>query len=152
MREIPLAGQVLVFFVMVLCGGFCGVLFDVFRAFRRLHKSTNGVVALQDVIFWLLELTLVYMVAFKLDYAHIRAYEAIALVMGSWLYFMTLSSVVMPVLVLVISFLFGTVLSFLTPAYRFFLIGFKGIRGAFEKTKKAMQNLWQKITFKLKKA
>ncbi len=100
--DISLSAQALAFVIMVICGALCGVVFDVFRAMRRMHKTAGGVVALQDICFWLLELILVYMAAFYLNYAHIRAYEAVALVIGSWLYFMTASGYVLGFFVVLI--------------------------------------------------
>ncbi len=76
---------------MVVCGFLCGFVFDFFRAVRRLKSSGKAVIAAQDLLLWLIELVIVYHVLFKLNYAHIRAYEAVALVIGSFLYFMTLS-------------------------------------------------------------
>ena len=93
--DISLSYQAFSFFAMIICGILCGVIFDIFRSFRRHRKSACSVVALQDIVFWILELCLVYAVAFKLNYAHIRAYEGIALVIGSWLYFMTVSDFVL---------------------------------------------------------
>ena len=79
------------FLAMVVCGFLCGFVFDFFRAVRRLKSSGKVVIATQDILLWLIELVIVYHVLFKLNYAHIRAYEAVALVIGSFLYFMTLS-------------------------------------------------------------
>ena len=89
--DITAAHQVLVFFAMVLCGALCGVLFDLFRGIRYRRKTRKGVVAVQDLVFWVLELFLVYAVLFSLNYAYVRAFELVALVLGSVLYFMTLS-------------------------------------------------------------
>ena len=92
--DISLSYQAFMFLAMTVCGGVCGLVFDVFRAIRRIHKSPVGVVAIQDIVFWIIELTLVYMVAFKLNYAKVRAYEAVALIVGSFIYFMTASGYV----------------------------------------------------------
>lgn len=93
--DISLSYQAFSFLAMVICGFLCGVLFDLFRALRRHRKSACTVVAFQDILFWILEASLVYFVAFKLNYAHIRAYEIAALIIGSWLYFMTASHYVL---------------------------------------------------------
>ncbi|MBQ8588166.1 MAG: hypothetical protein IJ454_02110 [Clostridia bacterium] len=89
--DISFSEQAFVFVAMVMCGMLCGIIFDVFRAVRHSRKTTSGIVAMQDLLFWLIELAAIYTVAFKLNYAHVRAFEGIALVMGSWMYFMTLS-------------------------------------------------------------
>lgn len=103
------------FFVMLLCGFICGLVFDFFRAVRRLRRSSSGIVAIQDIVFWVMELTLVYAVAFRLNYARIRVYELVALVMGSWLYFMTVSSWIVNLLCRVIDFVYCLLFRFLHP-------------------------------------
>ena len=92
--NISASAQVLVFFAMVLCGVMCGILFDLFRGIRYRRKTSGGVVAVQDLIFWILELILVYAVIFAINYAYVRVFELIALILGSVLYFMTLSDFV----------------------------------------------------------
>ncbi len=94
---------------MVLCGAVCGVVFDVFRAVRRCKKSGRSVIAAQDLLFWVIELVIVYMAAFELNYAHVRAYEGIALVIGSVMYFMTLSQYTVRLVCAIIRFAAKTV-------------------------------------------
>ena len=92
--EISSANQAYVFLAMVLCGALCTGVFDIFRAIRRYKNSATGVIVFQDIVFWIIELFIVYMVAFRLNYARVRAYEIIALVIGSAIYFVTLSDYV----------------------------------------------------------
>ena len=92
--EISSVNQAYVFLAMVLCGGLCTAVFDIFRAIRRYKNSGTGVIAFQDIVFWIIELSIVYMVAFRLNYAGVRAYEIVALVIGSAIYFVTLSGYV----------------------------------------------------------
>ena len=102
--DISLSYQAFSFLVMVVCGFLCGLIFDLFRALRRHRKSACSVVAVQDIVFWILEASFVYFVAFKLNYAHIRVYEIVALVIGSWLYFMTASVYLLGFLCTVVSY------------------------------------------------
>lgn len=94
MTDISVSSQVFEFFAMIILGFACGVVFDVFRGIRRMGRTASGVVAMQDLMFWLLELALVYMVTFYLNYAHVRAFELLALIIGSSIYFMTVSGYV----------------------------------------------------------
>lgn len=119
--DISLSYQALMFLAMTVCGGVCGLVFDVFRAIRRIHKSPVGVVAIQDIMFWIIELTIVYMVAFKLNYAKVRAYEAVALIVGSFIYFMTASGYVISFLCGVFEVLIKWIEILLTPLKKLFL-------------------------------
>ena len=100
--EVSSVNQAYVFLSMILCGGICTAVFDVFRAVRRYKKSDGGVIVLQDLVFWIVELCLVYLTAFKLNYAKVRVYEILALVIGSVIYFVTLSDFVIKQLCMVI--------------------------------------------------
>ena len=132
--EISVSDEAFVFLAMVLCGFVCGFVFDFFRALRRCKQSGRKVIASQDILFWLIELTLVYGVLFELNYAHIRAYEAIALVMGSSLYFMTLSHSVILFIMRIIKFIFCVLKKMLSPIYALF----KKISGIFLRLKNSV--------------
>ena len=131
---------------MVICGFFCGVLFDLFRALRRHRKSACSVVAFQDVLFWILEVSLVYFVAFKLNYAHIRAYEGVALVIGSFLYFITASAYVLAFLCRIVMFLQKIINIILTPFKKITLL----IRRFVSKIKKIASARTKSLTSRIK--
>lgn len=142
--EISSSNQAYVFFAMVICGALCTVVFDVFRAVRRFGKASGGIIALQDLIFWIIELVIVCVVAFKLNYAKVRGYEVIALFMGSFIYFISLSEYVIRVVHWVISYLvklFGVVV---TPFVKFAKIASK----PFKKFYGVIRNNF--VSFKLK--
>ncbi len=113
--EVSVSKQAFVFLAMVVCGFLCGFVFDFFRAVRRLKSSGKAVIAAQDITLWLIELVIVYHVLFKLNYAHIRAYEAVALVVGSFLYFMTLSMHVVSAISRFLRFIYKVSLCVLKP-------------------------------------
>ena len=91
MLEISSVNQARVFLWMIVCGAVCTFVFDVFRGIRRYKSPQNSVILLQDLVLWAIEIYIVYMVAFKLNYARVRAYEIVALVISSLLYFVVLS-------------------------------------------------------------
>ncbi len=148
--EISSANQAYVFFAMILCGALCTAVFDVFRAVRRYKNSGTGVIAIQDIVFWLIELSIVYMVAFRLNYAKVRAYEIVALVIGSGVYFMTISDWVIRLLVRVIDLVVRTFAYISLPFIKFMcmlkktcirLITFVKVKFAFvSRLKKALAN------------
>lgn len=76
---------------MVLCGIVCGFAFDIFRGIRRERKPGTGIIVIEDLFMWAVELVIVYAMAFRLNYAGVHGYEIIALVLGSVIYFMTVS-------------------------------------------------------------
>lgn len=117
--EVSSSNQAYVFLFMVFCGAVCTLVFDVFRAVRRFKRSSGRVVALQDLVFWAIEIFIVYMVAFKLNYAKVRAYEIIALFIGSGVYFVTASEYVIKYLEKLISSLVALFKKVYVPTLRF---------------------------------
>ena len=89
--ELSVSHQLFVVICMFLCGGITGIIFDLFRGFRRCVKSASGVIVAQDLLLWAAELIVVYYTAFKVNNAAIRAYEGVALVCGAAIYFVTVS-------------------------------------------------------------
>ncbi len=92
--EISSVNQAWVFLWMVVCGIVCTFVFDVFRGIRRYKSPQNSVIVFQDLVLWAIEIFIVYMVAFKLNYAKVRVFEIVALIIGSVLYFIILSDYV----------------------------------------------------------
>ncbi len=117
--EVSSSNQAYVFLFMVFCGAVCTVVFDVFRAVRRLKSSSGRVVVLQDLVFWAIEIFIVYMVAFKLNYAKVRAYEIMALFIGGGIYFVTASEYVIKYLERAISFIASLFQKISVPIIRF---------------------------------
>ena len=89
--KLSVSHQLFVFVCMFFCGWLTGIVFDVFRSLRRCVKSGSGVIVLQDLLFWLLELVIVYYTVFKVNNAKVRFYEAVALISGAIVYFIILS-------------------------------------------------------------
>ena len=89
--ELSVSHQLFVVVCMFLCGSVTGVVFDLFRGFRRCVKSGNGIIVMQDLLLWLTELIIVYYTMFKINNAKLRAYEVVALICGAVVYFLTLS-------------------------------------------------------------
>ena len=92
--EISSVNQARVFLWMIVCGGVCTFVFDIFRGVRRYKRPQSSVILVQDLALWFIEICLVYAVAFKLNYARVRAYEIVALVIGAVLYFVIFSNYV----------------------------------------------------------
>ena len=120
--EISVSNQAYVFLGMVLCGALCSLAFDIFRGIRRIRNPGTGVIVMQDLLLWFTEIVIVYMCAFKLNYAGIRAYELVALFIGSVIYFMTLSTYVIKLVGKIIVFIIKTVNFILFPIKK--LLGF----------------------------
>lgn len=109
--------EVCVFLVSFLCGIICSVLFDLFRASRSVYRQSAVIIGLSDLFFWLVSCTLCYACIFVFNNGKLRFYEFAAVILGSFIYFLTLSTVVKYIFVnffKIIRFIFKILL---TPAH-----------------------------------
>ncbi len=92
--EIHVTSQGLVFLVMMLCGIAGGLLFDFFRAVRKLIRMNVLWVGLCDLLFWLLCTIAVFYAARLTNQGELRWYEFIGILLGLALYFLLFGSLV----------------------------------------------------------
>lgn len=115
--ELSVSHQLYVFCCMILCGMLSGIVFDVFRSVRRCIKCTNGIIAVQDLAFWGVELCMVYITAFKVNNAQMRGYEIIALILGTVFYFTAFSQYIIIILCRITNIVKKFVVLILKPIY-----------------------------------
>lgn len=103
--ELSISQQVLVFVSCWICGIVLGVLFDVFRIFRKTISSNDWWVYIQDILFWLVASFIVFAVLLYINNAQIRVYEFLAVILGGVFYFLCFSRLIMSVSVTLINFI-----------------------------------------------
>lgn len=86
-----------VFFGAIVGGLVIGLLFDVFRIWRKNFPVPTALVWVQDALFWLLLAGVVYATIFITNSAQVRWYEFAAIGLGAALYLCTLSRLVIGV-------------------------------------------------------
>lgn len=89
--EVSVSNQLYVFGVMILCGACAGMIFDVFRASRKTFGAGMLTTSVGDILFWLIISVGLFFVIFTVNSGEIRWFEAIGIVLGSIIYFLTLS-------------------------------------------------------------
>lgn len=90
--EIHVTSQILVFGAMMLCGMAGGLLFDFFRAVRKLIRMNTLWVGLCDLCFWTLCTAAVFYAARFTNQGQLRWYEFIGMISGLLLYFLLFGS------------------------------------------------------------
>lgn len=68
-----------------------GILFDIFRIWRRSFKTADWLTCLQDILFWLLTGLIVLFSIFQFNHGEIRSYVFIGIAIGIILYMLTIS-------------------------------------------------------------
>lgn len=141
------ADEVYAFFAMTALGTALGVLFDIFRAARRVSIKSDAAVHVSDALFWVVALFMSLRAFFVFNDGRLRACLFCAAFLGGVLYFLTVSRAVLWLflkLFEIILKIFKIILKILlTPAhflYKILLIGFKFVFGKirlfFDKIKK----------------
>lgn len=96
-----------VFAACFFAGAVTGMIFDVFRAIRRCFKVSDTVVAVHDMLFWLIACVVVYMAIYLSNSAELRWFELVGLMAGVCLYMLNLSRRCIKLFCILLKGLFG---------------------------------------------
>ncbi len=77
--------------VFSITGIVIGILFDIFRIFRKSFKTSDIITYLQDILFWILTGFIVLFAIFKFNDGEIRSYIFIGIALGILIYMLTIS-------------------------------------------------------------
>ena len=78
--------QAYAFLIFVLNGILIGILFDIFRIFRKSFKTLDIVTYIEDCMFWIISGLLLLYSIFKFNNGEIRLYILIGVILGVSLY------------------------------------------------------------------
>lgn len=95
--------ELYVLFATFTGGAVLGVVFDLFRIFRKNFKIASCWVWFQDILMWLAALVVVYVTIFVTNSAKVRWYELTGFAAGLTVYMLALSSFVIKIATGVIS-------------------------------------------------
>ena len=82
-----------VFAVCFAAGVVLGVIFDIFRAIRQCFRISDAVVAIQDMLFWLIACAVVYSAIYMSNSAELRWFELVGLLSGVGIYIPAMSRI-----------------------------------------------------------
>ena len=86
-----MSGQLYILLSFFLTGICIGVLFDVFRVTRKTFKIPNILIYIEDILFWILTGFLLLFTTFTFTNGEIRLYMIIVMLLGSFIYFISIS-------------------------------------------------------------
>lgn len=92
-------------FVFIATGALIGFIFDLFRLTRKAFKTPNIITYFEDFLFWIISGTMIIHVQCVYIKGEIRLYLILALIMGTLIYFLTLSRFFMGINSKIINFL-----------------------------------------------
>ena len=83
-----------VFLLCAFAGILCAFLYDVFKMIRLLCKAGVRMTFVLDFVYWILTALLAFNMLLYTNYGQFRLFEAVAMLVGVILYFVSASSVV----------------------------------------------------------
>lgn len=83
---VSVSSQAYIFLCTVIGGMVVGFVYDIFRVSRKIIKTKNIIVYMEDIIFWILVSLLTFLVLFVSNAGQIRGYAFIGLILGVIIY------------------------------------------------------------------
>ena len=99
------SSQSMLFITSVEIGVLMGVLFDLIRIFRKLLKHPNLLVQIEDMLYWIACGFIGFYRLYICNYAAIRPYIFIGIILGAVFYFLTFSVIFMKIATVVINYI-----------------------------------------------
>lgn len=95
--------QAYLFLVFSLTGVIIGLLFDIFRVLRKSFKTPDIVTSIEDILFWILTGILILFNIWYFNNGEIRIFMFLGIIMGSLIYMLTLSNIIINILKTIIT-------------------------------------------------
>ena len=105
--------QIYIFLWSALAGAVIGALYDALRVSRRVVRTSNAVVVLEDILFFALAAVILFEAAYQSNGGELRWYEFVGAGVGFLLYRLLLSRIVMTVSTAVVEILIKLLTLFL---------------------------------------
>lgn len=83
--------ELIAFIYFSISGMICGFIFDLFRAKRKIFTTSNWLVYIEDLSFWLIVGAIALYTSYISSNGQVRVYMLIAMLMGMIIYFLTFS-------------------------------------------------------------
>jgi len=120
-----MSGQAWLFMSTIIVGAAIGLLYDVFRIFRKTAPHAGIAVQLEDLLFWVAATVLTFYYMLHRNYGEIRPFVMLGVVIGVVLYFATISRFIVGACVAVVNYIKKVVIA----AIRIILVPVKLVVG-----------------------
>lgn len=97
--------QLYIFLLFILTGIVIGIVFDIFRIFRRSFKTNDIITYVQDFLFWLVTGCILLFSIFTFNNGELRGYIFVGIILGLILHLLILSKYFIGIFVKIINLL-----------------------------------------------
>ena len=91
--EVSVSHQIYVFAMMILAGGGAGLLFDLFRVWRKIVRPGRVSTGISDMLFWILAGIGLFSVVYNVNNGELRWFEFMGILIGALIYFLVFSHI-----------------------------------------------------------
>ncbi|MCX7885462.1 MAG: spore cortex biosynthesis protein YabQ [Caloramator sp.] len=95
---LPINTQIYYFVYTAIAGIIIGVMFDVYRILRGFNSPNRLITAVSDLLFWIFTAILIFIFFFFTNNGELRYYTFVGLILGIFLYFKFISSIILKTL------------------------------------------------------
>lgn len=95
--------EIYIFSLFILTGMIIGILFDIFRIFRKNFKTIDSITYIQDFLFWILTGIILLYSIFAFNNGELRGYIFVGIILGIFLYMLILSKLFIKIFSKIIS-------------------------------------------------
>ena len=103
MNEI-VSSQALLFITSIEIGIIMGMIFDLIRVTRKIVKAPNFLVQVEDLLYWIVCGLIGFYILYVTNYAEIRPFIFVGMILGAVFYFATFSIIFMKAATAVINY------------------------------------------------
>lgn len=100
-----ICNQTYMFLGACLAGVLVGLIFDIFRVKRKLVETSDLIVYIEDILYWLIIAIVLFLLMYYSNEGELRGYLILGILIGMIFYILTLSQYVMSFLVYIIRLL-----------------------------------------------
>lgn len=93
------------FLVYLISGVIIGIFFDIFRILRKSFHTPDIITYMEDILFWLFTGVFLLIVLFKFGNGQLRIYNIIGILIGAFIYMISISKFFIKINVIIIAFI-----------------------------------------------
>lgn len=142
-----LKDETITFFTFIIIGIIIGIVFDFFRALRKVKKYNEKYICIQDILFFLIiSIVLIGTLIYKLEYS-LRLYLFFSLFLGIVIYISTISSYIIRFFIMIIK-ISNSIINFIFLPIIMYKEGFTTIYNFLvKKSKKCCNKFYNMISY-----
>lgn len=137
--------QAYLFLIFTFTGMAIGILFDIFRALRKNFNTSDILISIQDILFWIITGFMILYNIWYFNDGEIRIFMFLGIILGVLIYILTLSSIIFQLLYKILTIAKSILIKPIQAIIKLFKGVFEGFLKILQKNLKKIGNKRGKI-------